>query len=439
MTLHATLKISTSSILLLLFAGCTVAPVERVYVSPPPVVAYVAPSPPQVVSVFIEPPLFQPPPVVVAWAPPPMLVEPPPLQPFAGAFWVGGYWAWQGTWVWSAGRWAPPPQPGYGWVHPYYENRSGVVVFIGGHWSAPGVIFVPPPPTLSLTLAVTLPGVVAGLRPIGPSGVFVPAPPGSRLGLIIPAPIGTPPAVVIGAPPVTNVGMRIQNRVDNTTINNTWTTNVTNITNVTIVAPAGATASGKAFEAQVPAQAHLAAAQTPVVHTAAPVPASNKPIAAFAADRPLPALPAPQQVHVRQAPSGEPAEAARHAENPSTPRPAPPVPAPNAQPARLAEPERGSVVATPAPMSAVAERREPVRAVAPGRPSVGVLDAKANPKQLIPAVNTPSSIKAEQRISAQAKAPAHVPGRGQDKVAKPKSEKEIADAKERERKASEGK
>lgn len=289
----------------LTLAGCVVAPAPRVYVAPPAAVVYLPLPPPLVVSVYIEPPVYQPPPVVIGWAPPPMLVEPPPPQPFLGAFWVGGYWAWQGNWVWSAGRWAPPPQPGYGWVQPYYEHRESAVIFIGGHWAAPGVVFAPPPPTLSLTLAVSLPGVVPGPRPIGPPGIFVPPPPGSRVGLIVPAPIGTAPAVVVGAPPVTNVGMRIQNRVDNTTINNTRISNVTNITNVTIVAPAAAMASGKAFEAQVPAQAHLAAAQAPVVHTSAPIPESTKPIAAFAPARPLPVLPAAQPVRARPATAAE--------------------------------------------------------------------------------------------------------------------------------------
>ena len=324
--------------------SCAVqAPPPRVvYVTPPPSVAFVPEPPPPVVSVYIEPPLVQPVPIVIGWAPPPMLVDAPPPIPFEGAFWTGGYWAWHGQWVWSAGRWAPAPQVGYGWVNPYYESRSGVVIFIGGHWAAPGVVFVPPPPTLNLTVSVVLAGVVAGPRPIGPQGVFVPPPPGSRPGLIIPAPIGTPPAVVIGAPPVTNVGMRIQNRVENntTTINNTRVTNitnVTNVTNVTIVAPASATASGRAFDAQVPNLAQLAAAQTPAVRATAPTPASIRPIAAFSPDRPMAPLPPAQSVQMRAA-------SAR--------------PAPAAAPVSAAQPELSAMRPPPAPLSVKATQAE---------------------------------------------------------------------------------
>jgi hypothetical protein len=337
-------KISAMT-LALLAAGCVVQPplVSRATVQPVPV-ASVAP---RVVSVYVDPPLYQPPPIAVAWAPPPMLVERPPSPPFAGAVWTGGYWTWQGNWIWAAGRWATPPEPGYTWVQPYYEHRDGLVVFITGHWSAPGVAFIPPPPGLGLVVSAAAAGVVAGLAPIGPQGVFVPAPPGSRLGLIVPAPVGTPPAVVVSAPPVTNVGMRVQN----TTIYNVTnkTTNVTNVTNindtrtVTVVAPAGAMASGRPFEAAVPASAHLAAALPPVVHAIAPVPDSAKPVAALvpghqpAASRPveparqtITALPqgptAPAQLHP---PVASPPTAAKVAE-PAVPAVASARPTPEA-------------------------------------------------------------------------------------------------------------
>src|SRR5262245_20318714 len=74
------------------------------------------------VSIEIDPPLQPPPPVAIEWAPPPLLVDPPPPQPFADAVWVGGYWTWDGDWVWASGRWVPPPQPRYVFVQPYYEN-----------------------------------------------------------------------------------------------------------------------------------------------------------------------------------------------------------------------------------------------------------------------------------------------------------------------------
>src|SRR5215472_16185079 len=161
----------------LLIAGCvtTVAPprVEVAVPEPAPEV-YVPPPPPPVVSVYVDPPISQPPPIAVGWAPPAMLVESPPPPPFPEAVWVGGYWVWQGNWVWAHGHWMGPPRPNYGWVHPYYENRDGVVIFIAGHWAAPGAVFVPPPPSLHLTVEVAAAGVIAGPPPSGPNGVFIP-------------------------------------------------------------------------------------------------------------------------------------------------------------------------------------------------------------------------------------------------------------------------
>src|SRR5207302_1524838 len=91
-----------------------------------------------VVSVYEEPPLAEPAPIAIGWAPPPMLVEVPPPAPFPYSVWVGGYWVWQGNWAWAHGHWMEPPRPSYVWVHPYYEHRSGQVIFISGYWSAPG-------------------------------------------------------------------------------------------------------------------------------------------------------------------------------------------------------------------------------------------------------------------------------------------------------------
>ncbi|HEY4037550.1 MAG TPA: hypothetical protein VGM15_01910, partial [Burkholderiaceae bacterium] len=290
-------KLSFPALLLLLTAGCVVyqppqptytipsAPPPAAYQPPPPPAAYQPPPPPvayepppsepapivyeppppaPVVSVYVDPPIDEPPPVACPWAPPPMLVEEPPPPPYSEAVWIGGFWVWQGTWVWDHGRWAEAPRPGYHWVHPYYEHRGEAVIFVTGHWESREAVFIIPPRDRDYEVERPRFGVIAGPRPIGPEGVFVPAPPGSRPGIIIPAPIGTAPAVVTGAPPVVNVGMRITNNVNsnNTTVVNNVTniTNVTNVTHVTIVAPASATASGQAVNASVPAQAHLAAA-----------------------------------------------------------------------------------------------------------------------------------------------------------------------------------
>ena len=365
-----------ASIAMLLGSGCTVyqaPPPQRVYAQPVPAVAHVEPAPQAVVSVYVEPPIAQPAPILVGWAPPPMLVETAVPMPFAGAVWVGGYWVWEGNWVWAAGHWMAPPQPNYAWVHPYYEHRDGGVVFITGHWSPPGVAFVPPPLGLSLTLVAPLPGIVPGPRPIGPQGVFVPPPPGSHVGLIVPAPIGTAPAVVTSAAPVVNVGMRIQNS-NNTTIN-TRITSVTNITNVTIVAPASATANGKAFESAVPAQAHLAAAMPAVVRAYAPTPASAKPIPAVAPSH-APVAPPPSHT-VPGTSQGTSA------------------PPPNVQPPRAAAPERTG----------------PARA----------------PQSQPPAIEEDARARAQQERKARAEAARHLPDHAR------KDKKKVDDQKDEKR------
>jgi len=258
-----------------------------------------------VVSLFVDPPIAEPQPVAVAWAPPPMLVEELPPQPDPYAVWTGGYWTWQGDWVWCAGRWMDPPRQEYVWVQPYYEHRDERVIFIPGYWSAADAEFIAPPMDGSIPWAYVNAGVVIGPAPEGPAGIFVPPPPGSRPGLIIPAPIGTPPAVVISAPAVLAVGMRITGSVvidaRHTTINDNRVTNysvtsVRNVTNVTVQAPAGATSDGRAFQAQVPHDAHLAAAMHPQVAARAPVPASRTAVASYVAGHAPAALPAPQKV-----------------------------------------------------------------------------------------------------------------------------------------------
>ena len=341
-------KIAIASALALLIAGCAAPPPPRVvYVAAPPPapVVYQAPAPQPVVSVYVEPPLVQPPPVRVEWAPPPMLVETVPPMPYESAVWTGGYWVWEGNWVWAHGRWAGPPQPGYGWVNPYYENRGGSVVFVNGFWAAPGVSFIAPSLSVNIAAGVVGVGVVAGPRPIGPSGVFLPAPPGSHLGLIVPAPIGVAPAVVTSAPPIIHEGMRI-NINNSTTVNNNVTNvtnvrNVTNITNVTVVAPASATANGQAVNAAVPAQPHLAAAMPPVVKAMAPEPASQKAIPAYVAGRQPAALPPPQTVHSEVTP------ALAHPHMTEQSRPGTAAPAPAAQPAHPAPAPANEAAARP--------------------------------------------------------------------------------------------
>ena len=285
--------------------------------APPPAEAPPAEesAPEPAVSVYVEPPVVQPAPIVVGWAPPPLLVEVPPPNPFLGAVWVGGYWVWQGNWVWAHGHWMGPPRADYVWVHPYYEHRGDTVIFIDGHWSSPGVVFVPPPPDLRLVAERPAYGVIAGPRPIGPDGCFVPAPPGSRAGIIIPAPVGTAPAVVTSAPAVIAPGMRITNNV--TMVNNvTNVTNITRVTNVTIVAPPGATKTGRAFNTMVPAAPHLAAARPALVQARAPEPVTTRPLPVYTPGSRPPPLPHPPPMHAQPVNAGmapaHPGEAFSH-------------------------------------------------------------------------------------------------------------------------------
>lgn len=201
-----------------------------------------------VTQVYVDPPMYQPEPIMVEWAPPPLLAEYPPPMPFPGAIWIGGYWLWQDGWIWATGRWSAPPQQHYHWVPPYYEHRSGMVVFIPGFWAAPNVVFMAPPPTARLMVARAPARRGAHPRPMGPPGPFVPPPPGSRHGLIVPAPVGTAPGVVLHAPPVVQPGMRVQrpsirhDRDDD------------GPPNVTIFAPPGVTRNGRPFEHVTPMQ-----------------------------------------------------------------------------------------------------------------------------------------------------------------------------------------
>ncbi len=368
--------------LALLVGGCVIQ-VPREVVQPAPVVEQAAPPP---VSVYEEPPLSEPAPIAVGWAPPPMLVEVPPPPPFPYAAWVGGYWVWQGNWVWAHGHWMEPPRPQYAWVHPYYEHRGGVVIFISGYWSAPGVVFVPPRPELVLAVEPAAVGVIPGPRPIGPEGCFVPAPPGSRRGIIIPAPVGTAPAVVTSAPPVVAVGMRVTTNVTN--IHNTNITNVTNVTNVTIVAPPTATANGRTFSSSVPAAPHLAAARPAVVQARAPEPQSKRPVAPYVSVHAKPAAP-PSQPH------GAVADARLQPVVAREPQPVHPGSAGSAQPEHPAQREERASPAAARPVQSA-----PPKAPAAGTPVARTPDAKAPAK-------APAAATAASKTAATKTAPAH--------------------------------
>lgn len=122
-----------------------------------------------VISVFVDAPLEQPEPVAIGWAPPPMLVEDIPPPPTPDGVWTGGYWTWQGDWVWSAGRWLVPRRPQYVWVQPYYEHRDERVIFVPGYWSRPDVEFVAPAYDRPVRWAYVSTNVVIGPPPSGPA------------------------------------------------------------------------------------------------------------------------------------------------------------------------------------------------------------------------------------------------------------------------------
>ncbi len=304
---------------------------------------YVPPPPQPVVSVYVDPPTEEPDPIGVPWAPPPMLVEDPGPEPFYGAYWTGGYWVWDGQWVWAHGRWLAPPYAGYGWNEPYYEHRGDIVVFVPGYWRAPNAVFIAPAVGATIIVVAARPGIVMGPRCDGPQGVFVPPPPGSRRGVIVPAPIGTSPAVVVGAPPVIHAGMQIRPG-DNG--------------HVRIEAPAAAMATRRPFNGMAPRIPRLAAAQQPVVRVAAPLPASAAPIRTFTPRQGFSRLPEARPVQpviaqpealrrapgasgpreqLRPAPAGQSGQAPRP-ENFARQPPAQPPAAPSAQP--FAQPPR---------------------------------------------------------------------------------------------------
>lgn len=328
------------------------------YIEPGPPVAPVGPpapyrgrrvyAPPGV-SVEIDLPITEPPAVAVEYAPPPLQVEYIPPPPYEDMYWVGGYWHWDGDWVWIRGRWAVPPRPGFFWTEPYYENRDGIVVFVGGHWRPRGTVFVPPPPNVYIPVARPIYGV-GGPRPIGPSGAFVPPPPGSRPGVIVPAPLGTRPSVVMHAPPITQPGMVVRQP------------EAGGGGGVTVVAPAGVTATGQPVHTVVPPQPrpsvgpppsapYRPAPVSPGVPTAIPPPAMPPPSA--------PPPPAAPPSYRQPGPWNARPVAPPQAEPLRRPPPAMPAPPPAADPPAGAPPTARPVREAAPPETHVREPREP--------------------------------------------------------------------------------
>ena len=111
-----------------LLSACVVAPYPaRRVVYAQPVPAYSQPGYSQPVPVDGDY-------VVVDMAPPAPYVEVVPLIPFAGAFWIGGYWGWNGgRHHWVAGRWEQP-RPGYGWRPQVWAQQGGRWHLHSGGW-----------------------------------------------------------------------------------------------------------------------------------------------------------------------------------------------------------------------------------------------------------------------------------------------------------------
>ncbi|MEP7101802.1 MAG: hypothetical protein ABI781_14930 [Burkholderiales bacterium] len=368
---------------------------------------------PQAVYTEYRAPISQPAPIAVPWAPPAMLLESIPPQPSPDSNWTGGYWVWRQGWVWAPGYWATPPRPRYHWVPPYYEHRQDRVVFVDGFWSPPDVGFVRPAAGATIALAVIGAAFAVGHAPVGPEGIFVPPPPGSRPGLLVPAPIGTAPAVVVRAPAIIAPGMRVSmnvnnidkrvdnsvhNNVRNTTINNSRnTTIVNNINNVTIEAPATATLNHQAVRVNVPSQPHLAAA---AVALAPPVQA------------PRVAGPAPPDAaqHVDESAMKRPLPVTR-----STPPATATAPQMHAERAAAPEPHR-AIEAAPA--------RPPQHAVPEGRPAMQAQEQRpARPAAPAPPSHpAPAAAPAAHAESAHAPAqqPAHMPPAAHPAAEKPK-------------------
>ena len=73
--------------------------------------------------------------VVVTQDAPAPLYEVVGVAPGPGFIWVGGFWHWDGRWVWNRGHYARPPHPGARWMGPRYLTRGGARVYVHGYWS----------------------------------------------------------------------------------------------------------------------------------------------------------------------------------------------------------------------------------------------------------------------------------------------------------------
>ncbi len=71
---------------------------------------------------------------VIEQAPPVPRVEIVPVATGPQYYWVPGYWAWNGGWVWVSGRWIVKPWQGAVWINGYWARHGRGYVWIGGRW-----------------------------------------------------------------------------------------------------------------------------------------------------------------------------------------------------------------------------------------------------------------------------------------------------------------
>jgi hypothetical protein len=99
--------------------------------------AWIVPTPPPPATAAPQPPAPPPPmadDVVVAQPPPPPIAETIPLCPSPDYVWIGGSWAWRGSWVWSSGYYFRRPVGQVAWVPGYWDHRASGWGWNRGHW-----------------------------------------------------------------------------------------------------------------------------------------------------------------------------------------------------------------------------------------------------------------------------------------------------------------
>jgi hypothetical protein len=71
---------------------------------------------------------------VVSYEPPAPVAEVIPVAPYPDYVWIGGFWGWNGAWVWHGGYYAPRPYHGAVWVGGGWIRGGRGWAWHGGHW-----------------------------------------------------------------------------------------------------------------------------------------------------------------------------------------------------------------------------------------------------------------------------------------------------------------